>query len=95
MTGEGTAHAAAAAAAAARAIKASGAIVQVEPYEFQRLVEGVGDGLVIVAEGGVFRRHYRYLTSYRGFVFVTKSPDQLVLPHRTERMLARKVWIPD
>jgi hypothetical protein len=82
------------AAAMAQAIKASGAIVQVESDVFAQVVARQDAPLVIHATGGVFRTNYQYLTSYRGFVFFTKSRDPLPLPARAELLNARRIWIP-
>ena len=85
---------AAAAAAIAQAIKASGAIVNVEPEEFLRILQRTQTPLVIHAVGGFFSTNYRYLTSYKGLAFFTKSPDPLDLPNGSEVVLAKKIWIP-
>jgi hypothetical protein len=88
------AEAAAAAAAIAQAIKASGAIVRVEPNDFTRLVSRQDAPLVVAARGGFLRRNYHYLTSYRGFVFFTKSPEPLALSGKTEVIAAQVIWVP-
>jgi hypothetical protein len=93
--GAGAAAAGAAQAAIAQAIKASGTLVRVEPHDFMAVLRRMESPLVIVAEGGVFRKHLRYTTSYRGFVFLTKVPEQLELPRHCETILAREIWIPD
>jgi hypothetical protein len=85
---------AAAAAAIARAIKASGAIVRLEPDEFQRILQRCEDALVVHATGGLIRTNYQYLVSYRGFVFFTKSATPLYLPGATEVVQAQSIWIP-
>jgi hypothetical protein len=85
---------AAAAAAIAQAIKASGAIVNVEPEDFLRILQRTQTPLVIHAVGGFFSTNYRYLTSYKGLAFFTKSPDPLDLPNSSEVVLAKKIWIP-
>ncbi len=69
------AGAAGAAAAIANAIKASGAIVTVEPYDFEALVQRVEDPLVAHAEGGLFSTNYQYLMGYKGLA--TASTDRL------------------
>ena len=89
------AGAAAAAAAIARAIKASGAIVQVEPEEFLRLLLRATSPLVVQAEGGFFQTKHLYLTSYKGLAFAAKSDEVLPLPASVELILADKIWIPD
>jgi hypothetical protein len=88
------AGAAAAAAAIAQAIKASGAIVNVEPEDFLRILQRTQTPLVIHAIGGFFSTNYQYLTSYKGLAFFTKSPGQLDLPNGSEVVLAKKIWIP-
>ena len=86
--------AAAAAAAIAKAIKASGAIVRVEPQEFLRILTRQRELLVVHATGGFIRTHYRYLTSYKGLAFYTDSPTPLSLPTGCELVIAAKIWIP-
>ncbi len=88
------AGAAAAAAAIANAIKASGAIVSVEPYDFEALVQRVEEPLVAHAEGGLFSTNYQYLMSYKGLIFFTKAQSPIPLPAGTEVIRTQKIWIP-
>jgi len=88
------AGAAAAAAAIAQAIKASGAIVKVEPEDFVKLMNRAEAPLVVFAEAGVFKKSYQYLMSYKGLAFFTKTPKPLMLDSRTEIVRAGKIWIP-
>jgi hypothetical protein len=90
----GASGAAAAAAAMAQAIKASGAIVQVAPEEFLRVLQRAKEPVVVQATGGFFSTAYQYLTSYKGLAFYTKSPEPLILPGSCEVFAARKIWIP-
>ena len=93
----GTAGAAAAAAAAiANAIKASGAIVEVDPEVFVAiLARNRGNHpLVVMAEGGVIKANYRYLAACRGFIFYTRSANALMLPGYVDIITARKIWTP-
>jgi hypothetical protein len=90
----GSAGAAAAAAAIAQAIKASGAIVRVEPNDFLRILWRQEEPLVIQATGGFFSTNYQYLSSYKGLAFFTKSPLPLTLPDGAEIVQAQKIWIP-
>lgn len=83
-----------AAAAIANAIKASGAIVQVSPEDFQKILLRSKDALVVCAEGGFFSKKLRYLVGHRGLIFFTKSAVPLDLPSGTEIVLAQKIWIP-
>ena len=85
---------AAAAAAVANAIKASGTIVELDPDEFQRILNRARDLVVVVAGPRRFHQRYDYLTSYRGLAFYTKSPSALFLPSGSEVVSAKKVWMP-
>lgn len=86
--------AAAASAAIAQAIKASGAIVNMEPQEFMTIVNRCEKPLVVVAHGGLLDRGFRYMVSYKGLAFHTKSKVELMLPGKAEVVLARSIWIP-
>ena len=87
---EGAAHAA----AIAQAIKASGVLVRVQPAEFQRIVNRQETPLVVTAPAGFLQRGWRYLTSYKGLAFHTKSPEQLPLSGRAEVVEAEAISIP-
>ncbi len=76
------------------AIKASGAIVQVEPSDFVAVLAMSASPLVVQAEGGFFSRRYHYLSSYKGLVFYTKTQTPLLFSSRVELVAARKIWIP-
>jgi hypothetical protein len=89
-----SAGAAAAAAAVANAVKASGAIVQVEAGEFLKILARASEPLVVTAEGGFFKTKYAYLTSYKGLDFYCSSDEALTLPPGTELITAGKIWIP-
>jgi hypothetical protein len=85
---------AAAAAAIANAIKASGAIVKVDPNDFRKIMAKMDAPLVVRAEGGFLSRKYRYLTAYKGLIFYTISPSELPFGSGVEMILAEKIWIP-
>ena len=85
----------AAAAAIAQAIKAWGAVVRVEPQEFEQILRRTDRPLVVCAKGGLLTKHYRYLTSYKGLVFLTKSQTELMLPGSAEVVWAKKIWVPE
>ncbi len=77
------------------AIKATGVIVRVEPAAFLEILLRHDEPLVVHALGGVFRKHHRYLTSYKGLAFYTRAPDPLDLPEHCERIEAGKISIPE
>jgi ABC-type transport system substrate-binding protein len=90
----GTPTGATAAAAIAQAIKASGAIVRVQPRDFMSVLQKIDQPLVVIAEGGLLKTNYQYLTGYKGLVFFTKSETPLQLPSDIELITAKKIWIP-
>ena len=90
----GAAAAAAAAAAIANAIKASGAIVNMEPADFTKVLSKADKPLVVMATGGVFKKNYQYLTGYKGLMFYTKSDQPLQFGGDVELIAAKKIWIP-
>lgn len=79
----------------ANGIKASGAIIRVDPENFQKIIAKANKPLVVRATGGVVRKNYQYLTAYKGLIFYTKSLSELSLPSDLEIILAKKIWIPD
>jgi len=84
----------AAAAAIANAIKASGVIVRVSAEDFIKIVRKVEQPLVVCAEGGVFSTKYRYLTSYKGLAFYTKSSLPIQFASSVELIQAKTIWTP-
>lgn len=78
----------------AQAIKASGAIVRVEPDEFLKLLARSADPLVVTAPGGFLSSGQEYLFSYKGLVFFTNSPEPLSLPESAEVIAAQRIWMP-
>ena len=89
------AEGAAIAAAIANAVKASGAIVRVDPEEFTKIAARVNNPLIVVAEGGWLRKNYQYLTAYKGLIFFTKSLQPVYLGGNVELVKARTIWVPN
>lgn len=83
-----------AAAAIAQAIKASGAIVRMEPTAFTILVNRMDQPLVVRSRSTFLGERFHYLTSYKGLAFYTKSKEQLRFPGRAEFIEAKSIWIP-
>lgn len=81
-------------AAIAQALKASGAIVQLESSEFQKILSKSEDPLVVTASGGVFSKNFQYLTNYKGLFFFCKSSAPIRLPSDAEVVHSKKIWIP-
>lgn len=94
MGNTGAAAGAAAAAAVAQAVKASGAVVRVEPDDFRSLLRRQEVPLVVHAHGGFLARKHRYLSSYKGLAFYTQSAEPVELPTRCELVEARSFWMP-
>jgi hypothetical protein len=83
------------AAAAVRAIKASGAIIRVESKDFQSIIQRSERPLIVMAMPGFWSRCYKYITSYRGLTFYTKSSTQLNLPGDAEIFTCRRIFVPN
>jgi hypothetical protein len=79
----------------ANAIKASGAIVTVEPEDFQKIIAKTEAPLVIRSVEGRRTKKYKYLTEYKGLAFHTESRSELVFPSRVEMISAKKISVPD
>jgi hypothetical protein len=90
----GAAAGAAVAAAIANAIKASGVLVSVTPEDFAAILRRTERPLIVATQGGFFSTSYKYLTSYKGFAFYTKSTAPLVLPGGAEIVNAKGISIP-
>ena len=90
----GASAGAAAAAAVMQAIKASGAIVRVEPEEFRKLLDANSEGLVVHAPGGFFSSKHRYLMGYKGLIFHAATHEPLTLPRGCQVVEAQKIWMP-
>jgi len=91
MGAGGAAHAA----AIANAIKSSGVVVKMEARDFLEIVNRAENPLIVVGEGGVFKKHFKYLTSYKGLAFFTKSPTPLMFPSRLEIVRAKTISVPE
>jgi protein tyrosine phosphatase (PTP) superfamily phosphohydrolase (DUF442 family) len=78
----------------AQAIKASGAIIKVEPVDFMTIVNSAESPLVVYCQGGFFSTKFQFLTSYKGLIFYTKSATPITLPVSAEVVTAKKIWIP-
>ncbi len=78
----------------ANAVKASGAIVKVEPGDFSAILDKADAPLVVHTQGGVLSPRNQYLCGYKGLVFYTKSKEPLRLPPDVEIVQAKKIWIP-
>ena len=82
-----------AAVAAADALKAMGSIVCVEPRNFLAILEKSQELLVVHSPAGFFSKH-KYLTSYKGLVFFTKTSTTLAIPASVELIEAKKILLP-
>ena len=89
----GVAGVAGVAAAIAEALKAIGPIICVEPQDFLAILEKAEKPLVVQSPSG-FMTKYKYLTSYKGLTFFTKSKDPLLIPGDVEMITAKKIVVP-
>lgn len=80
-------------AAVIQALKASGVIVSVTPDEFRKVLYMAENPLVVTATAKFFGTTYRYLTTYRGLAFFTKSKEPIELG-MAEVIAAKTIWVP-
>ncbi len=71
-----------------------GTTVTVEPEDFQAILKKQDQPLVVIQKWGFFVTEYRYLTSYKGLAFYTKSSEKLSLPPQTELVRASSMFLP-
>lgn len=90
VTGASTA----AAAAMANAVKASGAIIRLEPEEFAKVLSRTTEPVIVIAPSGFKKKKTQYLLSWKGFVFHCISAEQISFPKGAEIIAAKKIWIP-
>ena len=81
-------------AAMAEAQKAIGAIIFVEPQDFLGILAKIEKPLVVQSPSGLLTK-YKYLTSYKGLTFFTKSKEALLIPFSVEMITAKKIVIPE
>ena len=77
------------------AIRASGVVVRINAPELLTLLERSDAPLVVVGKGGTFRKHYRYLTTYKGLAFFARSPLPLAIPAHAEIITVESISIPE
>ncbi|MBW8000560.1 MAG: hypothetical protein FVQ80_00875 [Planctomycetes bacterium] len=78
---------------ATNAISAIGSIVIVEPNEFISILEKSEKPIAVHSPSGFMTKH-KYITSYKGLVFFTKSSTELIIPSFVEIIKAKKIFIP-
>lgn len=87
--------AAAAAAAAAKAKKTTGAIIELSVEEFRKILTKVDSPVVVAAKSGFMYKKIRYMTSYKGFLFMALSDEAIILPSRSELIWSKRMWVPN
>ena len=92
--GSGAAAAGAAQHAIANAIKAFGVVVTVTNGDFLTILERTEKPLVVMANKRFLSPNYKYITSYKGLAFYTKSDELLHLPGDVELVTSEKIRLP-
>ncbi len=77
-----------------QAIYSMSIVVQLKPQAFLSLLEKNEAPMVLTAKGGFIRKHYRYLTTYKGFTFFTKVYEPLMLPKSAEIIEVGRLRVP-
>jgi hypothetical protein len=94
MTYAGSSAAGAQQAAMVSAVRAMGAIVKLKPEEFRKILHNTENPAVVTAVTRFLGVSYKYLVSYKGLIFYTKSKTELELPSGTELIYADRIWFP-
>jgi hypothetical protein len=76
------------------ALKMNGVFAKLDAKDFLKLINEKDNLLIVISETGLFTNQYLYLTSYKGFIFYTKSKEQLPLPTKHEKMQSQSVSLP-
>ena len=79
---------------AMNASKAMGSIVTVEPAEFLDILKKTEKPLLVHSPSGFMTKN-KYITSYKGLVFFTKTKDELLIGASVEIVNAKKISIPE
>ena len=79
---------------AMNATKAMGSIVTVEAAEFLDILGKTEKPLVVHSPSGFVTKN-KYITSYKGLVFFTKTKDELLIPAAAEIVNAKKISVPE
>ena len=82
------------AANAMNASKAIGSVVTVEPEQFLDILGKTEKPLVVHSPSGFMTKN-KYITSYKGLVFFTKTKDELLIPAAAEIVNAKKISVPE
>ena len=74
--------------------RVSGAIiVEVKPESFLDILTKIEKPLVVTVVGGISKKEYKYLTIYKGLVFLTQSKAPLEFPQGVEVVTAKRILI--
>lgn len=90
VTGASTA----AAAATANAVKASGAVIRLDPEEFAKVLSRTTEPVIVISPSGFKKKKIQYLLSWKGFIFYCISTEHMIFPKGAEIIAAKKIWIP-
>lgn len=78
-----------------QATRSFGIITQVGRETFIEIIGRQDKPLILESTGGIFRKHYRYLTSYKGITFFTKCYNAVNLPTNAEIIKVHNIRIPE
>ncbi len=79
----------------ANALKAQGVVVEVTPEDFEKIIKKIEFPLVVCAQSKIIRTTHKYLTSYKGLAFYTKSREPISLSSNVERIDAKSLSVPE
>ena len=71
-----------------------GIVISVETDEFMRLMKQAGNALIIHQQPSWWQTYNRYLMSYRGMAFYTRSKEELSISKYAEVIAAKNFYVP-
>lgn len=77
-----------------KALRAAGVVVRLESDAFLEILGRHESPLLIYSAPGLLGRH-KYLVTYKGLAFYTKSRQELEIPESVELIVAKRIWIPE
>lgn len=79
----------------AQAKRAIGAIVELNPDDFQKIINDEEKPFIVVSRGGFIRKYYQYFAGCNGLVFYARPIDTIQFKSSTKVIEAKKITIPD
>ncbi len=77
----------------AHAMRAFGMLLRVSPEDFKTILYKSEKPLVVFTEKKFIISSFHYLTSYKSFIFYTKTKSPMQLPGNVELIQSKSMWV--